>query len=186
MRRLMMFNSVSLDGYFTDASGDMSWAHSQDEEWNRYTAENARGETEFLFGRKTWQMMAGFWPTSQAKQRMPAVADAMNRTRKYVATRTLATLDWENSTRLEGDLPACVRDLKNRSGPNLLIMGSGELVAQLTDARLVDDYQLVVVPIVLGRGRSLFDGVGGKPRMKLVESRPFRNGNVVLSYQLAE
>jgi len=63
MRKLMMFNHVSLDGYFTDGNGDMSWAHSQDAEWLKFTSDNAGGEAEFLFGRKTYQMMASFWPT---------------------------------------------------------------------------------------------------------------------------
>jgi dihydrofolate reductase len=185
MRTLMMFNSISLDGYFTD-NGDMDWAHSQDEEWNRFTSENASGETEFIFGRKTYEMMAAFWPTPQAKEMLPAVAASMNRTSKNVVSRSLQTLAWENSRLLEGDLVSGVRRLKQQAGPNLLVMGSGEVVAQLSGARLIDDYQLVVVPIVLGHGRSLFDGVTGRPRLKLAQHRAFRNGNVVLSYKLGE
>jgi dihydrofolate reductase len=184
MRALMMFNSISLDGFFTDG-GDMGWAHNGDEEWNRFTAENASGETEFIFGRKTYEMMAGFWPTPEARQMLPTVANSMNRTRKNVVSRSLKSLPWENSRLLEGDLVSGVRRLKQQPGPNLLIMGSGEIVAQLTEARLIDDFQFVVVPIVLGRGRSLFDGVPGRPQLQLAQHRAFRNGNVVLSYRCA-
>jgi dihydrofolate reductase len=180
----MMFNSISLDGFFTDG-GDVGWAHDGDEEWNRFTAQNASGEAEFIFGRKTYDMMASFWPTTEARQAMPAVADSMNRTRKNVVSRSLKSPAWENSRLLEGELIGAVRRLKQERGPNLLIMGSGEIVAQLTEARLIDDYQFVLVPVVLGRGRSLFDGVTGRPKLELKQHRAFRNGNVVVWYHLA-
>ena len=181
-RKLIMFNHVSLDGYFTDAAGDMSWAHTRDEEWQRFTNENAGGEAELLFGRKTYAMMAGFWPTPQARQAMPEVAASMNRMRKYVFSRTLQKVEWENSTLVTGDLPSEVRRLKSQSGPGLLIMGSGEIVSQLTGAGLIDEYQIVTVPLVVGRGRSLFEGVTTRPRLKLTKSRTFQNGNVVNWY----
>jgi dihydrofolate reductase len=181
-RKLVMFNHVSLDGYFTDAAGDMSWAHARDEEWQRFTNENAGGEAEFVFGRKTYQMMAGFWPTPQARQSMPEVAASMNRTRKYVFSRSLSRLDWENSTLVQGDLATEVRRLKAMAGPSLLIMGSGEIVSQLTQAGLIDHYQLVVVPIVLGKGRSLFEGVTGRPGLTLEKTRSFGNGHLVAWY----
>jgi dihydrofolate reductase len=183
-RKLAMFNHVSLDGYFTDAKGDMSWAHTRDEEWQRFTHENAGGEAELVFGRKTYQMMAGFWPTPQARQTMPEVAASMNRMRKYVFSRSLHKLDWENSALVKGDLASEVRRLKSQPGPGLLIMGSGEIVSQLTAAGLIDEYQLVTVPLVIGSGRSLFEGVTTRPRLALTRSRTFQNGNVVSWYSL--
>lgn len=183
-RKLIMFNHVSLDGFFTDTTGDMSWAHARDEEWQRFTNENAGGEAELIFGRKTYQMMAGFWPTPQAKQAMPEVAASMNRMRKYIFSRSLRNTDWENSTLLNGDLASEVRRLKAQRGPGLLIMGSGEIVSQLTQAGLIDEYQVVTVPLIVGRGRSLFEGVTTRPRLKLTKSRTFQNGNVVCWYSL--
>jgi len=183
MRKLMMFNSVSLDGYFTDGNGDMSWAHSQDPEWQQFTAENAGGEAEFLFGRKTYQMMASFWPTPRALQTMPEVAKAMNATRKTVFSHTLTEATWQNSRLVKADMPAEVRRMKSESGPGILIMGSGEIVAQLTEAGLIDEYQIVTVPIVIGRGRPLFEGVTTRPRLDLTKSRTFANGNVVSWYR---
>jgi dihydrofolate reductase len=178
-RTLSVFNNVSIDGYFTDSTSDMSWAHSQDSEWTQFMASNARGEAEFVFGRKTYEMMARFWPTKEAAQAMPDVARAMNRTRKTVFSRTLKSADWENSRLATGDLVGDIRKMKSEAGPGLLIMGSGEIVAQLTQAGLIDAYQIVVVPIVLGSGRTLFEGVTGKPRLKLTQTRAFSNGNVV-------
>lgn len=181
-RRLAMFNNVSLDGYFTDAAGDMSWAHNFDKEWKRFTGENAGGEAELLFGRKTYEMMAGFWPTPQAMEMLPQVAAGMNRMRKYVFSRSLQKVDWENSTLVQADLASEVRRLKAQDGPGLLVMGSGEIVSQLAQAGLIDDYQFVTVPIVIGKGRTLFEGVTTRPRLKLTKTRSFHNGNVVSWY----
>lgn len=112
MRKLAVFNNVSLDAYFTDATGDMSWAHRQDPEWLEFTAENAQGESEALFGRVTYDMMAAFWPTPQAMQIAPAVAQSMNRMRKSVFSRTLRNPSWQNTHVVNGDLAAEVRRMK--------------------------------------------------------------------------
>ncbi len=181
-RKLIMFNSVSLDGYFTDGASDMSWAHARDEEWQRFTNENAGGDAELIFGRKTYQMMAGFWPTPQARQMLPEVAASMNRMRKYVFSRSLNEASWENTKLIHGDLAVEVRRLKSEPGPGLLIMGSGEIVSQLTQAGLIDEYQIVTVPIVLGQGRTLFEGVTARPRLQLTKTRSFGNGNIVAWY----
>jgi dihydrofolate reductase len=182
-RTLSVFNNVSIDGYFTDETGDMSWAHDPHPEWTKFMSENAKGEAEFVFGRKTYEMMARFWPTKEAAQIMPDVARAMNRTRKTVFSRTLRSADWENSRLARADLADEIRKMKGESGPGLLIMGSGEIVSQLTQAGLIDSYQMVVVPIVLGQGRTLFEGVSGKPRLTLTKTRAFQNGNVVCWYE---
>ncbi len=179
-----MFNSVSLDGFFTDEANDMSWAHSQDAEWSKFMSTNASGEAELVFGRKTYEMMARFWPSKEAAQAMPEVARGMNRMRKTVFSHTLKAADWENSRVAQADLATEIRRMKSAPGPNLLILGSGEIVAQLTQAGLIDAYQLVVVPIVLGSGRTLFEGVTGKPRLELTKTQVFSNGNVVCWYEL--
>jgi dihydrofolate reductase len=185
MRTLSVFNNMSIDGYFTDETSDMSWAHHQDPEWNKFAASNASGDAELVFGRKTYEMMAKFWPTKEAAQTMPDVARGMNRMRKTVFSRTLKSVDWENSRLAHGDLASEVHKMKGETGPGLLILGSGEIVAQLTQAALIDAYQLVVVPIVLGGGRTMFEGVTGKPHMKLTQTRTFSNGNVVMWYERA-
>jgi dihydrofolate reductase len=109
----------------------------------------------------------------------------MNRMRKTVFSHTLKSGDWENSRVPHTDLATEVRRMKSEAGPGLLILGSGEIVAQLTQAGLIDAYQLVVVPIVLGSGRTLFEGVTGRPRLKVTQTRAFRNGNVVGWYETA-
>jgi hypothetical protein len=104
-------------------------------------------------------------------------------TRKTVFSHTLKSAEWENTRVAQADLATEIRRMKSEPGPGLLIMGSGQIVAQLSQAGLIDAYQLVVVPIVLGRGRTLFEGVTGKPRLALKQTRAFPNGNVVCWYE---
>ena len=185
MRRLTVFNQVSLDGYFVDAHGDMRWAHAgaQDPEWRAFVEGNARGDALLLFGRITYELMAGYWPTPYAIQNDPAVAERMNHLPKIVFSRTLEQVSWNNTRRVKTDPAAEVRKMKKEPGPDLVIMGSGTIVSQLTQERLIDEYQIVVIPIILGQGRTMFAGVKEKLPLKLTKSRTFSNGNVLLGYE---
>jgi dihydrofolate reductase len=183
MPRLTAFEQISLDGFFTDAHGDMSWAHKDDPEWNEFAGSNASGGGALLFGRVTYEMMVAYWPTAAAREKAPAVAEGMNSMPKYVFSRTLGSASWKNTTVLKGDPVAEVRRLKSEAGPNLAILGSGTIVSQLAQARLIDELQMVVDPIVLGKGRTLFEGVEQRIPLKLSRTRAFRNGNVVLWYE---
>jgi dihydrofolate reductase len=183
MPRLSAFEQVSLDGFFVDVSGDMSWAHKQDPEWNEFAASNASGGGALVFGRVTYEMMASFWPTPAAKESLPAVAEGMNTMPKVVFSRTLKKASWKNTRLVKGDLASEVRKMKSESGPDMAILGSGSIVSQLAEAGLIDEYQIVVNPIVLGKGRTLFETVDRKIGLKLIKTRAFGNGNVVLTYQ---
>lgn len=183
MRKLAVFNNVTLDGYFTDAHGDMSWAHTDDPEWTAFVAENASGGGVLLLGRITYELMASYWPTPAARTTAPAVAEGMNRMQKVVFSRTLKNASWQNTTLVKGDIVAAVRKLKNEAGPGMAILGSGSIVSQLAPAGLIDEYQIVVHPVVLGRGKTMFDGVKQPLSLRLTKSRVFGNGNVVLWYE---
>ena len=184
MPRLNMFNSISLDGYFTDSNNDMSWAHAggDSDEFQEFVAGNAKGESTLIFGRVTYEMMAAFWPTPMAAQSMPEVASGMNKAKKYVFSRSLKKADWANTTVLNGDPAQEIAKLKRADGKGLTILGSGSIVKQLAAAGLIDDYQLMVCPVILGSGRTLFDGLPGRPTLKLANSRAFKNGKVFLHY----
>lgn len=180
MKKLRVFESISVDGYFADASGGIGWAHSSrtDPEYAAWVSGNASGGGELLFGRKTYQMMEAFWPTPLAAEQMPMVAKGMNAARKYVASRSIRPT-WNNTHLLEGDLVSAVRALKGGDGPGITLLGSGEIAAQLGEAGLVDEYQFVIIPIALGGGRTVFS----KGRsLSLVEHRAFSCGNVVVTY----
>jgi dihydrofolate reductase len=180
MRELRVFESISVDGYFTDASGDMSWAHAgrEDAEFADWVSGNASSGGELLFGRKTYQHMEAFWPTPIAAQQMPLVAKGMNAARKYVASRTIQPT-WNNTHLLKGDLVEAVRDLKASHGPGITVLGSGSVVARLGEAGLVDEYQFVIVPVAFGGGRTVF--TKGR-KLRLLDQRTFRCGNVVVTY----
>ena len=182
MPKLIAFEQVSLDGFFVDGKGDMSWAHKRDPEWTEFAGSNASGDAALLFGRVTYEMMASFWPTPAAMETMPAVAKGMNQLPKIVFSQTLKQASWQNTTLVKHDLVAHVRKLKSEPGPGVAILGSGSIVSQLAQAGLIDEFQIVVNPIVLGQGRTLFEGVKEKIALKLVKSQAFGNGNVVLYY----
>jgi dihydrofolate reductase len=148
-------------------------------------AGNARGNGMLLFGRVTYDMMVAFWPTPAAAQAMPDVAKGMNEMPKVVFSRTLAKSSWKNTTVVNSDPVAAVRKMKKEAGPDMVILGSGSIVAQLAGAGLIDEYQLIVNPLVLGEGRTLFEGLKKPVPLKLVDTRAFKNGNVLVSYQPA-
>jgi dihydrofolate reductase len=185
MRRVVVFNMVSLDGYFVDGKGDMSWAHKRDAEWNAFASENASGSGVLVFGRITYQLMESYWPTPMAFQNSPAVATGMNDMPKLVFSRTLDKVSWTNTKLMKGDLAIEVRKLKGEEGPDMVILGSGSIVSQLAQHNLIDEYQMALSPIVLGQGRTMFEGLGEKLSLKLTSSRAFGNGTVFARYQPA-
>jgi dihydrofolate reductase len=180
MRKLRVFESISIDGYFIDEHGDNSWAYagSDDAEFRAWVGGNANSGGALLLGRKTYELMEAYWPTSVAAQQMPDVAKGMNAAKKYVVSRTIEPT-WSNSELLRGELTQAVRDLKATKGPHIAVLGSGSVAAQLGEAGLVDEYQFVVIPVALGGGRTVF--TKGRS-LRLLEHRAFRSGNVVMTY----
>jgi dihydrofolate reductase len=180
MAKLRVFESISIDGYFSGANGDLSWAHggNDDAEFNDWIAGNASGGGELLFGRTTYEHMAAFWPTAQAAQMMPVVAKGMNAATKWVASRTLKSVDWSGARLLDGDGVSAVKKLK-AEGHSMTMLGSGYFAAQLGAAGLVDEYQFVIVPIALGAGRTVFST---RRELRLANTKTFKNGRVVVTY----
>ncbi|MBS1910853.1 MAG: dihydrofolate reductase family protein [Bacteroidetes bacterium] len=185
MRNLVAFFQATLDGYVAGPGGDLGWAHSDDPEFQEFVQGNARSGGMLLFGRRTYQMMSGFWPTPMAMERDPIVAERMNALPKVVFSRTLDEATWNNTTLVKGDLATEVRAMKSRPGEHMAILGSVSIVAQLAQAGLIDEYQVVVNPIVLGSGLRMFEGIETRLHLKLVSERTFRNGNVLLIYNPA-
>jgi dihydrofolate reductase len=186
MRRLTVFNQVSIDGFFTTPTGDLTWAHrgspAEDREIAEFVQHNASGDSELLLGRVTYDMMVAFWPTPMAHQLFPIVAKGMNEKRKWVASRGQPAIGWQNAQRLDGDLVTRVRELKAESGPPIAVLGSGTIVAQLSAARLVDEYQVQILPIVLGAGRTQFGELATSIDLQLTSSRIFQSGAAYLVY----
>jgi dihydrofolate reductase len=185
---LTVFNNVTADGFFAGESGDISWFKGQmDAEFSAFVAENATGGGQLLFGRITYDLMASYWPTPFAAENDPVIARHMNGLSKVVFSRTLTAATWQNTKLVSGDLVMGglvgeVRRMKEGDGPGMTILGSGSIVAQLAQAGLIDEYQFVVNPVVIGTGMNMF---AAPLRMRLLKTRSFGNGNVVLWYEPA-
>jgi dihydrofolate reductase len=186
MRKLIAFEMLTLDGGYASTDGDFNWAHrrERDAEWDAFVQGNADSGGELVFGRVTYEMMASWWPTPAAAQNEPLVAERMNGRPKFVCSRTLHEASWNNTTLLRGDAVPQLRALKREPGTNLVILGSGALVAALAQAGLIDEYQLAIIPVVLGRrARPLFGSFESGMDLRLTQSRRFGNGNMLLCYE---
>ena len=134
MRKLAAFSNVTLDGYFADKNGDISWAKgSMDPEFNAFVADNAKSGGLLLLGRITYELMASHWPTPQAVANDPVVAERMNHLpTKVVFSRTLDKASWSNTKLVKGDVAAEVAKLKREPGTDMAILGSGKLTQTRT------------------------------------------------------
>lgn len=184
MRKLTVFNLVTLDGYFAGQGGDISW-HNVDEEFQELANAASNSGNTLLFGRVTYELMANYWPTPEAIKNDPIVAQGMNSATKIVFSRTLNKIDWNNTRLVKNDMLSEIRKLKQESGKDLTVLGSGSIVSQLAQERLIDEYQILLNPVVIGKGKTMFEGVKDRFSLKLTKTRVFGNGNVLLSYELA-
>lgn len=181
MRDVIMFNAITLDGFFEGPGNDLSW-HRVDDEFNKFAWEQIKSVDAILFGRKTYEMMASYWPTPESLTDDPVTAGMMNSWSKIVFSHTLKDATW-NNTRLVNNAVDEVRRLKEQPGKPLIIFGSANLCASLTAAGLIDQYNLMVMPVVLGKGTPLFQGINSQLNLNLTASRAFSNGNVLLTYR---
>jgi dihydrofolate reductase len=182
VRKVIMFNMVTLDGYFEGPNHDINW-HRVDEEFNDFSIEQINTADSILFGRVTYQLMESYWPTPDALVNDPEITVTMNAIPKYVFSRTLDQASWSNTTLIKGDAIEAVVKLKQQAGKDILLFGSADFAADLTAHRLIDEYRLIVNPIVLGSGTPLFKEVKDQLNLKLLKSRVFGNGNILLHYQ---
>ena len=182
MRRVTVFNLVTIDGYFAGLGGDISW-HNVDEEFQELAEEASNSGNTLLFGRVTYELMAGYWPTEEAIKNDPVVAAGMNKAEKIVFSRTLDKVDWNNTRLVKDDMLSEVRKLKQQSGKDLTVLGSGSIVSQLAQAGLIDEYQILLNPVVIGKGKTMFEGIKEKINLRLTKTRTFSNGNVLLCYE---
>jgi dihydrofolate reductase len=177
MAHLIMWNLMSLDGYFEGPDHDISFLQDVwGPELEALSMEQGRGADALLFGRTTYQMMASYWPTATGE-----IADFMNALPKFVVSRTLKKSDWGNTRFISGDVAAEVAKLKAEVKKDMYVFGSADLSATLIAAGLFDEYRIGLTPHFLGRGTPLF-----KPRkrqkLRLLEASPHPNGLVLLRY----
>jgi len=181
MRKIVMLNRVSLDGFFAGPNGEIDW-FIHDPEVDKAAHEMMAPDT-LLMGRVTYQMFESYWPPVAADPNAPEgariLANELNQMTKVVFSRTLEDVSWENSKLVKGDVIREVKELKQGKGADITIFGSGSIVQQLANEGLIDEYLIIVTPVVLGNGKALFQDVKKFPLM-LLETRNFPSGNVLL------
>lgn len=185
MRKLFVFMMVSLDGFFEGPAHDLSW-HHVDAEFNDFAVAQLHEASTILFGRRTYQLMKSFWPSEQGLQDDPEVAKLMNDMPKIVVSRTLdevvETDHWKHIRLIKKDVAQKIQKLKADSGENIILLGSNNLLVSLMEQNLIDEFRIMINPVLIGKGTRLFTGFDKKLSLELVKSRTFTNGNILLTY----
>src|SRR6266487_973152 len=199
LRRIIMFNRVTADGYFAAPDGNLNWV-VPDDTLDSAGVEAIPSVDTILFGRRTYEMFERFWPRAlddsstaadphAAGRRSPAMramAIWINEATKLVFSRTLKDVTWKNSRLVHELDPREIEAMKRQPGRNMIVFGSGSLVSQLTQHGLIDEYQFVVSPILLGSGRPMFSGGSKSSALDLIEVNKYQSGNVMLRYARAK
>jgi dihydrofolate reductase len=182
MRTLAAFIFTSLDGFYEGPDGELDWSNV-DGEFDDFAVRQLDNADTLGFGRATYEHMAAHWPTEQAQANDPAITSRMNTMEKLVFSTTLTDASWSGTILIRGEATAYVPTIKAGGGKELLLLGSAHLTANLADAGLLDELRIMVCPIVLGQGRSLFEDLTHRLSLTLAGVRPFESGNVVLTYR---
>jgi len=183
MGKLSVFNFVSLDGYYKDVNNKTDWHTHGGEEEGKFSAESAQSGSTLIFGRVTYDIMAGFWPSPMAHEMFPEVADGMNKSKKIVFSKKMKKAAWSNSKVVSGNIVEEMKKLKKAVKGDMTILGSGSIVAQFAEAGLIDTYMFMVDPIAIGSGTSIFKGMKRQLNLKLISSRAFKSGIVLNTYE---
>lgn len=184
MRTLASFIVTSLDGFSEGPNGEFNWL-VPDEAFNDFAARQLDEADTLGFGRVTYEHMAAYWPTELARVSPVAITSRMNSKPKLVFSTKLEHADWSNTTIVAGDAVQQIGSLKAAPGGELLVVGSAHLTANFVAAGVLDELRVMVCPIVLGQGRSLFEDLKGRLALSLANVRQFASGNVLLTYRLS-
>lgn len=180
MRKIIVSDIISIDGYFEGMNHDLSW-FKVNEEFLDYAKQQLLEVDAILFGRITYEHMAAYWPN--AKDNDAVITEKMNSLQKIVFSKSLESVEWNNATLIKGSANDEVKKLKQQPGKDMVIFGSGTLVSEFTQAKLIDEYRLIVNPVILGNGNPLFKSLNEKLDLKLTGTKVLSSGVVILYYQ---
>ncbi|MDE1975539.1 MAG: dihydrofolate reductase [Patescibacteria group bacterium] len=180
MRKIFLFMMVSLDGYFEGENHDLSW-HNVDAEFNDFAHKQNNGLDTILFGRRTYELMAGYWPTPEGMRDDTETAKWMDTARKVVASEPFTPV-WNNTTVVSEDVIGKIAKLKQEAGTDIVLLGSNMLCVSLMEAGLIDEFRLMYNPVAIGKGTPLFAGLSKPFKFDLLHSRAFTSGNTLLTY----
>ena len=182
MRKIFSFITATLDGYYEGPGGEFDWPIA-DEEFSEFSLDQLDEVDTLLFGRVTYQGMAEYWPTPAAQKDDPEIAPRMNRISKIVISRTLDQAGWTNTRLIKDNVRDELTKLKQLPGGDIAIFGSSSLTVSLLQWGLIDELRIMVNPVALGDGKSVFRTAAERIHLKLLKARPFKSGNVLLSYR---
>lgn len=177
MRKLIVSNLMSLDGYFEGPNHEIDW-FVVEEAFLAYAKEMLRSVDTILFGRRTYEHMAAYWPSAPKDE----IADKMNSLQKLVFSSTLNKAEWNNSCLVKGNIAGEVSALKRQPGKDMVVLGSAMLASFLLQEGLIDEYRIILDPIILGRGNPLFGEIKQRVRLKLKDAKPLASSGVVILY----
>lgn len=187
MRKIFLFMMVSLDGYFEGPGHDLSW-HHVDSKFNDFAIKQMQEADTILFGKRTYQLMESFWPSKAGLEGDPEVANLMNSTSKVVVSSSLKkvfqTEHWKHVRLINENVEKEIRKLKNAKGKDIIVLASSNLCVSLLKWGLLDEVRIMINPVVIGKGTPLFHGIKEKVGFKLMKSRNFKSGNILLTYHL--
>lgn len=184
MAKIIAYNFISLNGYFKGPNEDTSW-HSHAGEEAKYSEDMLALNNILLFGHKTYNQMASFWPTPTALDMFPAVSKGMNKAEKIVFSTQPIQLEWENSRNISGDIVEKTRLLKQSSQKDMTILGSGSIISLFADHGLIDELQIMIDPVALPSGTPILNNVKQNIKLKLTSFKTFNSGVVLLNYQVS-
>jgi dihydrofolate reductase len=182
MRKIIVSNYVTIDGFFAGPNGELDW-FVWDDEMAKFSTDQLNTMDAILLGRVTYQLFADYWPTPTAYKENPNIAPMMNDLPKIVFSRTLDNAEWTNTRLVKENIAEEISKLKQQPGKNMVIFGSGSIVSAFAQSGLIDDYRIFVNPIVLGSGKSLFKGLNERLKLKLLSTKTFQCGVVLLQYE---
>jgi dihydrofolate reductase len=181
MRKIILFNLITVDGYFEGPAANINW-HNVDQEFNGFAIAQMKTADTLLFGRKTYELMAGYWPMEEAIKNDPVVAGLMNSFDKIVFSKTLEKAEWNNTKLIKDNVLEEIKKLKSVPGKDVLILGSAELSSTLIKHDLIDELRLLINPVILGNGTPMFKNIQEKTDLQLLKTKVFGNGNVLVNY----
>lgn len=182
MRKVIVSEMVTPDGFFAGPNGEIDW-FLWNEETAKYAIDLISTVDTILFGRVTYELMASYWPFASAPTDDPIIIDEMNNLPKIVFSKTLEKVEWKNTKLIKEIDAEEILKMKNQPGKNMVIYGSGSIVSTFTNLGLIDEYHLFVHPLVLGMGKPLFKNITDRQNLKLVNTKAFKSGVVLLNYQ---
>ena len=181
MRKVILANLVSVDGYFEGPNKELDW-FNVDSEFLEQAEETLNFADILLFGRITYEHMASYWPTAEAIKNDPIIAKKMNSLSKIVFSKTLEKAKWENTKLVKENIIGEILILKQQPGKDIVIFGSSDLSVYLMQADLIDEFRIFINPVALGGGKTLFKSINKRYNLKLLNVKTFKSGNVLLCY----